>query len=79
MIDTAPDVTVKSSISKDAIPLLVVVASSPDTVIDVPVCVTSSPSPPRIDRPCPDGVSAPESVVIVLTTVSSKLCQSHLS
>ncbi len=68
---TCPFVTLNAVELNDATPLFVSDASSPATVIDVPVCVTSIPSPPRIDRLCPDGVKAPESVVTVLTTVSS--------
>jgi hypothetical protein len=45
-IDTAPDATVKSASANDATPLLVVVASSADTVIVLFVTATSIPSPP---------------------------------
>jgi hypothetical protein len=70
-IDTSPDETVKSIASKLATPLFDALASSAATVIDVPVCVTSTPSPPRIEILWAEGVRAPVSVVIVLTTVSS--------
>ena len=44
--DTSPDVTVKSDALNDATPLLVVEASSADTVIVLFVTATSIPSPP---------------------------------
>src|SRR5210317_975930 len=56
---TAPDVTVKSVESKDATPLLVSEAFYPATVIVVPVCVTSIPSPPNTENECEVGVIAP--------------------
>ena len=68
---TAPAVTSKSSVLKEAIPLLVVLASSPATVITLPVCVTSTPSPPKIEIALPDGVIAPPSVVTLETTEPS--------
>ena len=48
MIVTAPVVTVKSASAKEAIPLLDVVASSPDIVIVLFVTAVSIPSPPLI-------------------------------
>ena len=45
MIDTAPLETVKLALAKEAIPLLVVVASSPAIVILPFPLVTSIPSP----------------------------------
>ena len=39
LIVTAPEVTTKSAVEKEATPLLVTVASSPATVIVVPVCL----------------------------------------
>ena len=44
---TAPELTEKSSLEKDAIPLLDVVASSPAIVISSSDTVVSIPSPPE--------------------------------
>ena len=46
LIVIAPELAAKLSAEKLAIPLFVVVASSPATVIACPLCVTSTPSPP---------------------------------
>ena len=45
-VETAPDVTSKLAVAKEAIPLLVVVASSPAIVNTLFVTVVSIPSPP---------------------------------
>ena len=52
---TAPLETEKSVALKDAIPLLVVVASSPLTVTVEPANAVSIPSPPAISTTVPSG------------------------
>ena len=67
---TAPLDTLKSSELNDAIPLLVVVASSPAIVIALPVAEVSIPSPPVTVS-----VSESKSIAIVPeSVVTSKSC-----
>ena len=71
LIVTAPELTLKSSEEKDATPLLLVLASSPATVIVVPVAEVLIPEPPATVK-----VSEPNKTSILpLSVVASKSCE----
>ena len=69
-IDTAPDVTLKSAVANDAIPLLVVVASSPVMLILLFDTVVLIPSPAS-------NVIVSPSVILSVDPVSAAIFRAH--